>query len=73
MRTMTRLKIQGLECRIQELEDILCPEGHDWYMASERTIFSDDDILYEKTYVCRRCRKRFTTTEFTSGPSLSPR
>ena len=45
-----------LECRIHELEELLCPcEQHDW-VETDRKV--SDDNKTTRTMMCRKCKKR---------------
>lgn len=57
--------IQELQFRIEDLEERLCPCGHDWKQVScYCTSFTngvDFDTVYE--YKCKRCGKKIETLQ----------
>jgi hypothetical protein len=49
-----------MEQRIEYLEQIICPNGHDYKKVGTKTVAYDvlfgDDLKHD-VYVCTRCRK----------------
>lgn len=46
--------------RIEKLEDIICPKGHDYKKVGTKTVAYDTlfgNDLYHDIYVCTRCGK----------------
>lgn len=49
-----------LQCRIEALENIVCPGGdHLFYEADRRQLETNDGVVFQelKTFKCKRCGK----------------
>lgn len=54
--------------RVRQLEDLICPaESHEWDTYATFSRFDGYMDLFETTFhqICRKCRKRKTTVNFT--------